>query len=261
MKEHNLDTVFKDKLKERKIEVSPSAWERLEHSLNESKPKRRKKIFTKVISIAASIALLFSVFIFQESNISNEEILEEKVVESNTVTIENTEKKHTENKKEISEKIVENENIIASKQVKSIQHTKNRREIVKNREKEINTFEEIDKSVVVKVDELIKEEDLNYSKTLNKKSRIQIHSEDLLYAVTHSPEEVQEYYAKNKVNRDDIIKVIELELQRSDLKINPEIILAEVEKSLDDEEFKGNFMQKIKIKITDIAIAFTERNK
>ena len=58
-----------------------------------------------------------------------------------------------------------------------------------------------------------------------------------------------------------MLKTIEDELKKSNLKIDPNIILAEVERTIDDEEFKGDFMQKLKSKISDIAVAIVDRNK
>jgi ABC-type uncharacterized transport system substrate-binding protein len=82
----------------------------------------------------------------------------------------------------------------------------------------------------------------------------------LLYAVTHSPKEVQTYYAKYQVNREDVMRIIKLELKQSNLKLNPETILAEVESTIAEDDFKNNFMQFLKKRVVDIASAIATRN-
>jgi hypothetical protein len=48
---------------------------------------------------------------------------------------------------------------------------------------------------------------------------------------------------------------------RSNLKINPETILAEVEYDLEEADFKQNFMRKFKLKLSDVIVAIADRNK
>ena len=89
---------------------------------------------------------------------------------------------------------------------------------------------------------------------------IKINSDDLLFAVTHSPKEVQTYYAKYQVNREDVMRIIKNELKQSNIKLNPETILAEVEKTIDEDDFKNNFMQFLKKRVVDIASVIASRN-
>ena len=82
----------------------------------------------------------------------------------------------------------------------------------------------------------------------------------MLYAVTHSSQEVKEYYAKYNLSRDDVLRTIKSELKKSNIKVNPNIILAEVERTIDDDDFQNNFMKSIKRRVTDIAAAIASRN-
>ena len=82
----------------------------------------------------------------------------------------------------------------------------------------------------------------------------------MLFAVTHSQKEVKAYYAKYQINRDDVLKTIKSELKKSNLKVNPETILAEVERSIDDDDFQNNFLKNLKRKVSDIATAIASRN-
>ena len=88
-----------------------------------------------------------------------------------------------------------------------------------------------------------------------------MNSDDLLYAVTHSPEEVKEYYANLKLNRNDVLDSIKIKLKKSNLKINPEIILAEVERSIEDDTYQGNFRNNLGRRISTIIVAVANRNK
>ena len=91
-------------------------------------------------------------------------------------------------------------------------------------------------------------------------SNIKVNAEDLLYAVTHTSQEVKNYYAKYSMNRDDLLNTIKLELKKSNLKVNPNSILAEVERTIDDDFFQNNFLKSLKSKVSDIASAIASRN-
>ncbi|MDO6744558.1 hypothetical protein Q4553_08235 [Tenacibaculum soleae] len=83
----------------------------------------------------------------------------------------------------------------------------------------------------------------------------------MLFAVTHSQEEVKEYYAKYKINRKDVLDTIRKELIKSNLTINPETILAEVEYDIKETDFEQNFMKKFKSKLSNVIVAIADRNK
>ena len=89
---------------------------------------------------------------------------------------------------------------------------------------------------------------------------IKINSDDLLYAVTHTSKEVKAYYAKYNINREDVLKTIKGELKKSNLKVDPNTILAEVERSIDDDYFENSFMKSLKRRVSDIAVAIAARN-
>ena len=91
-------------------------------------------------------------------------------------------------------------------------------------------------------------------------SRIKINSNDLLYAVTHSKEEVKAYYAKYNINRDEVLQSIQNQLNKSNFKIDANTILAEVERDIDEDDFQNNFMKSLKKRVSDIASAIASRN-
>ena len=96
--------------------------------------------------------------------------------------------------------------------------------------------------------------------TSEKASGININSNDLLYAVTHTKEEVAQYYAKYNIDRDKVLKSIQQELDKTGLKVNPNTILAEVERTIDEDDFQNNFIKSIKKRVTNMATAIASRN-
>lgn len=62
------------------------------------------------------------------------------------------------------------------------------------------------------------------------------------------------------MNRDDLLNTIKLELKKSNLKVNPNSILAEVERTIDDDDFQNNFLKSLKSKVSYIASAIASRN-
>ena len=120
-----------------------------------------------------------------------------------------------------------------------------KKEILKNNNKDISEFKQS-----LQFKEIEKDQN----------SSIKINADDLLFAVTHSQKEVKAYYAKYQINRDDVLKTIKSELKKSNLKVKPETILAEVERSIDDDDFQNNFLKNLKRKVSDIATAIASRN-
>jgi hypothetical protein len=81
-----------------------------------------------------------------------------------------------------------------------------------------------------------------------------------LFAVTHSLNEFEEKGAKEIVSRKERLKSIEIELKKSNLRVNPEIILSEVERSINNDIFKNNFFKSLKKTISNITSAIASRN-
>ena len=92
------------------------------------------------------------------------------------------------------------------------------------------------------------------------KSVIHVDSGDLLYAVTHSQEEVLSYYNKKRLSRESILEIINNELEKSNLKVDPKTILAEVERTIHDTYLENNFLKSIQERISTLATAIASRN-
>jgi hypothetical protein len=84
---------------------------------------------------------------------------------------------------------------------------------------------------------------------------------DLLYAIMNdSPKELPTVSLKNTMSSADLLKVIEIELRKSNLKVDPKVILAEVESTINDDFFQNNFLKSLKRRITNVATAVASRN-
>ena len=273
MKTNKLDHNIKEKFAKRTFEPSASAWERLSTQLDEQ-PKEKKRGWFFYIGAAASILLLVSIGIQLFSTSSVEELPKEEVVikEVNKHVIESNKIK---NEVPVQEALVK----VESKSINQ-QNSKNSNPKKENFiKRKINKNSHIKKELIIIANNEVKKEEKNIAsevkdfdtstkieslKTpalkLNPNSRIKINSDDLLFAVTHSAQEVKSYYAKYNVNRQDVLRTIKSELKKSNLKVNPSIILAEVERTIDDDVFHNNFMKSLKRRVSDIATAIASRN-
>lgn len=262
MQKNNIDTHFADKLKDREINPSISAWERLSVQLDKEQQKKKRKRFI-YLSYAASIAVLISIGFFYESN-DNIVNIENTIVNASLDTL----KIKDINLHEISpieEAIVNKDKTVVdnetpSKRIEKLAVKKYRRAT----ESVMAIVEKtpLDKEKDALIDEKRKVISVvNIQKNKVVRPRIKVNSDDLLFAVTHSQQEVKEYYAAYKIKRKDMLDTIQKELIRSNLKINPETILAEVEYDIEEADFKQNFMQKFKSKMSDVIVAIADRNK
>jgi hypothetical protein len=271
---NNLDKNIKNKLENRTFKPSKSAWERLSMQLDEQ-PVEKKRGWFFYIGIAASILLLVSIgiqlIVHKEANITPKQIIVDIPIDSNTINekinkmfnevpVEEAVVKNTEAVEKLIIKQEINKKIIANKEKKSVVDKK----II------LTKTPRKDKIVIAKVD-VIKKEAISHridesvtknSNILkqNPNSRIKINSEDLLFAVTNSSQEVKKYYAKYSVSREDVLKTVKSELKKSNIKVNPKTILTEVERTIDDDDFKNNFMKSLKNKISNIATSIASRN-
>lgn len=276
MKTNKIDNNIKDKFLNRTFEPSASAWERLSIQLDEQ-PKQKKIGWFFYIGAAASILLLVSIGVQLFSNSSQKELLKEEIVIS-PINLDNIDKKINNFIKEapVKDAIVQKDGVEVEKQNEALiniisinkkSETKriklnpnpNRKDkiVIAKVEKEINSISNEIESFTnnkstIKIDKKALKQDPN--------STIKINSEDLLYAVTHNPKEVKVYYTKYNLNREDVLKAIKSELKKSNIKINPNTILAEVERTIDDDDFQNNFMKSLKRRVSDIASVIASRN-
>ena len=268
MKTNNIDQNIKKKFGNRTLEPSASAWERLSAQLDEQ-PKQKKIGWFFYIGAVASILLSVTIgYQFLSSDSNNITPFEEVVKTPIYNTIIDIKIEEFINEIPVEEALVKQEvenninpisidkTIEANQKFKSIAKTKvkkstenkglaviNKNQVTIQKNKNVNVDD--------KVSPILKE-------TIN--SKIKVNAEDLLYAVTHTSQEVKKYYAKYSMDRDDLLNTIKLELKKSNLKVNPNLILAEVERTIDNDDFQNNFLKLLKSKVSDIASVIASRN-
>lgn len=266
MQKNNIDKHIATKLKNRELSPSSSAWERLSSQLEEQEVQKKKKWFA-YFGYVASIVLLISVGYMQlqkkNANKPVDKIIVETPIDTNIVQPNKTEFF----KEELIEKkvVATTKNIRQKTPRKEIKTTLFKKFETSKKQLENNTKEAVElahTSEEKKQEKQLKNEftvpTIKKDTTVN----IKINANDLLYAVTHTKEEVRAYYALKNINRKDLLQTIEKELKASKLKINPETILAEVENEIykADEE-KESFMDKFKTKLSKVIVAIADRNK
>ena len=268
METNKIDKNIQKKFVNRTFKPSNSAWERLSGQLDEQ-PKQKKNGWFFFIGAAASILLLVSIGIQLFSDDK------EGFVPKNEAVIEEIDKDLIDKKLEkfineipLEEAIVTTEkvdkevnfktNFIGEKSKTIIpkkQEFKKLKVILKKEKIVIAKIEEIRNVIPTKEEPEVKEP---FKQKLN--SRIKINSDDLLYAVTHTSKEVKEFHAKYNVSGEDVLKTIRNQLKESNLKVNPNTILAEVERTIDDDIFQNNFLKSLTKRVTDISSAVVSRN-
>lgn len=278
METNKIDQICKEKLAQRTFKPSTSAWERLSVKLDEQPKQNGKNMFFYVMGIAASILLVVSLGIGFFLKDKTPKTIEEKVVIQPIDTLQikqkmdellyqiPTEKILVKQDTEIKNKAVRKNN--PNKVVLSAFEKNSRQSQVHRADKKVILLSTISQKSTVKEQEYtalssLKKDRLNPIKLNTKdtaKSRIKINSDDLLFAVSHTPEEVKAYYAKYKIDRNEVLHVIKNELEITQIKIEPSLILAEVERTIEDEHFQNNFIQLVKKKVFGIANAIASRN-
>lgn len=276
MKTNKLDSNIKEKFANRSIEPSVSAWERLSAQLDEQ-PKLKKKGWFFYIGYAASILAIISIGIYSFSDNDKQveqpkQIIVEEIID--TTSIRNNIEQHF-NEFPIEKAIVATE--VEEKKERLLEKKQLSNVIAYNKTIVIPTKEEPQKSkkILATIEEDVQVLDERY---FNKKetivsvkdtkiiikeknnSRIKVNAADLLFAVTNTSNEVKETFIKKNVSREELLKTIKNELQKSNLKVNPQTILAEVERTINDDEFENNFLKSLKTRITNIATAIASRN-
>jgi hypothetical protein len=290
METNKIDKIVKKEFQNRTLQPSVSAWERLSNDLDTQQEQRKKKRWFFYIGYAASILVLISlgfmmftgettqkihktIIVEQPIDTSfinkkldqfklQNEIIEEAIVKTKVDEIID-EKKQVKapiskiNKKHKQSKVP----LIARVDKKKAQKTKI--------EAEIDNQDNIVADVVIAKTAIVTTESIPVAyqaiieankNAASKNTGIKIKSDDLLFAVTHTQEEVLAYYTKYNVDRNDVLKTIQKELNKTNLKIDPTTILAEVERDINEDTFKNNFLRSIKNRVTDIATAIASRN-
>ena len=274
MKKNKLDKSIKEKFSNRTLEPSVSAWERLSVKLEEQ-PKQNKKGWFSYRGYAATILVLMSIGIYTLSDDEQVSSPKQIIVEENrdTTSIKNKIEQHF-NAISIDKALVKSEKVEKKKEGKSIEVKnvttnsfafKEKHAPFKKEESLLNKKKEKIRNVKIKENNPmiihIKEEFSNEVFTKqNFNSRIKVNAADLLYAVTHGANGIEKKEAKPNMSRKEILKTIKTELYKSNLKVNPETILSEVEHTITNDIFQNNFLKSLKKRISNIATSIASRN-
>ncbi|MDO3694491.1 hypothetical protein QVZ41_06480 [Wenyingzhuangia sp. chi5] len=249
METNNIDEIVRGLLKSRTIQPSNSAWERLSNQLD-TVPQKKKRNWFLYIGYAAGILLLISVaFVlsFNEDYFSSSNKLANNVITDSTKLIKPIVEKSTK-------KPSESENVLVASNQDSFKEVP----IIKMNYIKIKTSAKIPLDVADLGLKIEKKEVPVVKKESN--SRIKINSEDLLASVTDDQEIYQKYYAQYHVNRDELLRTIQQELDEQSLDVDANTLLAEVEKSVDEETFKKSFIKLIKGEFRTLATSLANRN-
>ncbi len=294
MESNKIDKIVRDSLQSQTIQPSNSAWERLSDQLDVLEAPKQINWF-KYAGYAASVLLLISVAFFINTNdvtdpiqkndivtapvidttefvkpSFNNSVPQETVIVKAVTPTEDTKKakKNVQKQVIVAKKstdlkvpnvVKENSKIVIASHTpiekkKSSQVSRSRIKI--DSQALLLAVTENDPKVVKSTVVIIPEA----SKKLLNQSRIKINSDALLYAVTNPNRDISEYYKKYHIDRGEVLKNIQKELNKVNLSIDAATLLTSVEKTIDEETFKKSFMQVVKGKITGFASAFANRN-
>ncbi|PQJ23324.1 hypothetical protein [Tenacibaculum sp. SG-28] len=252
MKEDNIDSIIREALATREIKPSNSSWDRIAVQLEEKKKVKVTRTKLQYYAAASILVLAGLSIYFYTLNIHR---VPSKIAET------------TISKKDTSDVTIEKEIIVKpskTEPVKSIALANKSNIIPKTILEETlpsNLPTENLASSSIKPNKEVIPTPIETLETKENKNSIQVDPKALLFAVTHDREEVMAYYTAHKLNREVLMDSIRVELDKANLTISPELILAAVENDILQETLEGNFMHTVKLKISDIAIAIAERNK
>ena len=278
METNKTDNYIKEKFAKREIVPSASAWERLSIQLD-NQPKNKKRSWFLYIGYAATILILISVGVYTFSSNSLERMpLEDVLVKQEIDTAQILHKIDKVFKEVPIEKALVKSEIIKEKQIDtfilekvSIKQSIARIDTDEILKKEAGThviiIESKENSSVVSLEENkaiitpTKETIINKTSTQPiLKSRIKVNAEELLYAVTNESKYPLTISFERNTNRAELLTTIKNELEKSNFKVDPKIILAEVELAIKDDFFQNSFLEIIRKSMTNFATTVANRN-
>lgn len=260
METNNIEINLKEKFQNRTFTPSNSAWDRLAVQLDEQSNKKGKT-WIYYAGIAASILVVISIGfgVFSSKNNPLQPNNEVVIFPVDTVLVDSKLNKLIKNKNS-------NEAVVIADKAKAASSTR------KAISAKTSSFVAVP-SVKVQVHQqqtitVINEAQAKLPETIValiavkkfENEVITVDADDLLFAVTHTQQEKETYYAKNNIEREKLLQAIEHQLQLTNVNVSANSILAEVEQNIDEDTFKNNFLQMIKKKVADVTTAVASRN-
>lgn len=266
---NKLDKSIRKKLHDRTIKPSDSAWERMSEQLDTLEKQKSRKWFW-YLGYAASIVLFLSIYFLLEKEDMNQEIVPEEIYVNQPVDSFKTKGRELDLTPSTKEVIVLNslktvrEKSLSKDEIVSKSIDRSNPEFISEKnylnievmdtitDKE-NRIDKTPNSIQIEIEKAIKPK-------VNSHNSIVVDSDALLYAVTHNQEEVNKYYKKYMIARQDALKAVEDQLKTSKVKLDPEMILAEVEMELIEDNFQNNFFKNLKKKVSEVITFIANRN-
>ncbi|WP_139959383.1 DUF3379 domain-containing protein [Flavicella sediminum] len=249
METNNTDTVFKEAFKNRKLQPSSSSWNRLSAQLDEHQETKKKKRVWVFLSYAASFLFILglSIYYSQQSTTTPVYNLEEQLVGNDKTTAAPIVHPKVE-----TLIIVEEPTTSYLKETSIAFNNKKKQKITKQTIIPLKVENKSDvKTAIASSIAATEPKELAATKTSHRK--IKIDPNLLLEAIALENEAL--------LNKTEKRNLIEKELLKRNLNLDPIALLQEIEKDIDNSSFKEKFMKSLKVNIEHFATAFNERNK
>jgi hypothetical protein len=278
MKINKTDKNIRAKFEQREIVPSVFAWERLSAQLD-AQPSSKTGNWLYYVRYTATILVLISIGMYLFSNDLRRAIPMDKVLVHqafdtvqilrtigngfNEPPIEKVLVKTVISKKVHLEAIIQDKGLANQlTAIKEKQKNRNKkialRSVITENKANQNIANVQENKVVVS---LITAETIDKTPMRqNTNNSIKVNLEDLLYAVSNEPMGTSASVKKKSEREVNLLVILQKELKKTSLKVDPQIILAEVERTINDDFFHNNFLKALKNRITNIAAAVASRN-
>lgn len=263
-----IDNTIREKLENRILSPSPSAWERMSVQLDNADKKKKRKVFI-FLGYAASILFIISTLLLITSEMNESEFAPRdqyvnQPVDSNSTNSKSLDLNGSRPKVQLAYQLnnVEVQRIKGKIPSQGIDDFTPSNIISSNWSSITNTetmaaLKSAD-SLTNRLEEEIKNE--IRPNEVFKKSII-VDSEALLFAVTQEKESIKKYYAEYRISRDAVLDSVRIELKKFNINVSAEAMLAKIENDLVEDNFQNNFLKKIKSSISYLANAIVTRNQ
>ena len=232
METNKIDKFIRDSFKDRSLQPSASAWERLADKLEAQEERRTQKPL--LWKVAASIALLLSVGYFLIPKDTAIPIKSDEIVFEPALKVKDLVTPTIAPMTPVQEVVVavekENDKPISVQKPKLLVYKPKEIEVTSTAVASIGDGADMTKTKTETKTNLSVEAGIKANtkteETTSIKTSIKVNSADLLFAVSNDVKDVQAYYAKYNVDRTEVLKNIENELLKTSLRIDAQTVLA-----------------------------------
>lgn len=263
-----IDKTIREKLENRILSPSPSAWERMSVQLDNADKKKRRKVLM-FLGYAASILFIISTLLLITSETNESEFVPKdqfvnQPVDSNFTNSKSLDLNASRPKVQLAHQAtkIEVQRIKGKIPSQAIENVAPEIFISESQSILGNTGTMI---ATKNADSLTNQVDEEIKKAIRPnevfKKSIIVDSDALLFAVTQEKESIKKYYAEYRISRDAVLDSVRIELKKFNINVSAEAMLAKIENDLVEENFQNNFLKKIKSSISYLASAIATRNQ